>query len=55
MIISKYKHIFAKGYKPNWSEEVSVVSKIKNTVPWTDIINDLNDEEINGTFYEKEL
>ena len=31
--ISKYKNIFAKGYAPNWSEEVFVVSKIKNTVP----------------------
>ena len=29
--ISKYKNIFAKGYAPNWSEEVFVVSKIKNT------------------------
>ena len=54
-VISKYKNIFAKGYTPNWSEEVFVVSKIKNTVPWTYIINDLNGEEINGTFYEKEL
>ena len=33
--ISKYKIIFAKGYIPNWSEEVFVVSKIKNTVSWT--------------------
>ena len=33
--ISKYKNIFAKRYTPNWSEEVFVVSKIKNTVPWT--------------------
>ena len=33
--ISKYKNIFAKEYTPNWSEEVFVVSKIKNTVPWT--------------------
>ena len=53
--ISKYKNIFAKGYTPNWSEEVFVVSKIKNTVPWTYAINDLNGEEIVGTFYEKEL
>ena len=44
--ISKYKNIFAKGYTPNWSEEVFVISKIKNTVPWTYIINDLNGEEI---------
>ena len=53
--ISKYKNIFAKGYTPNWSEEVFVVSKVKNTVPWTYVINDLNGEEIIGTFYEKEL
>ena len=53
--ISKYKNIFAKGYTPNWSEEVFVVSKIKNTVPWTYVINDLNGEEIIETFYEKEL
>ena len=52
--ISKYKNIFSKGYAPNWSE-VFVISKIKNTVPWTYIINYLNDEEIFGTFYEKEL
>ena len=53
--ISKYKNIFAKGYAPNWSEEVFVISKIKNTVPWTYVISDLNSEEIVGTFYEKEL
>ena len=53
--ISKYKDIFAKGYMPNWSEEVFVIKKVKNTVPWTYVINDLNREEIIGTFYEKEL
>ena len=53
--ISKYKNIFAKGYTPNWSEEVFVIKKVKNTVPWTYVINDLNDEEITGTFYEREL
>ena len=53
--ISKYKNIFAKGYTPNWSEEVFVIKKVKNTVPWTYIINDLNGEEITGTFYEKEM
>ena len=53
--ISKYKNIFAKGYTPNWSEEVFGVSKIKNPVSWTYVINDLNGEEIIGTFSEKEL
>ena len=53
--ISKYKNIFAKGYMPNWSAEVFVISKIKNTVPCTYIINDLNGQEIIGTLYEKEL
>ena len=53
--ISKQKNIFAKGYPPNWSEEVFVISKIKNTVPWTYVVSDLNGEEITGSFYEKEL
>ena len=53
--ISKCKKHFAKGYTPNWSEEIFVMKEIKNTVPWTYVINDLNDEEIIGTFYEKEL
>ena len=53
--ISKYKNIFAKGYMPNWSEEVFISSKIKNTVPWTYVINDLKGEKIIETFYEKEL
>ena len=53
--ISKFKNIFAKGYTPNWSEEVFVIKKIKNTVPWTYVIDDLNGEEITGTFYEKKL
>ena len=52
---SKYKNIFAKGYASNWSGEVFVGSKIKNTVPWFYVINDLSGEEITGSFYEKEL
>ena len=53
--ILKYKNIFAKGYAPNWWEEVFVVSKIKNTVLWTYVVSDLNGEEVTGSFYEKEL
>ena len=53
--ISKYKNIFAKGYTLNWSEEVFPIKKVKNIVPWTYVINDLNGEETMGIFYEKEL
>ena len=53
--ISKYKNVFAEGYVHNWSEEVFVVNKTKNTVPWTYEINDLNGEKIVRSFYEKEL
>ena len=53
--ISKYKNIFAKGYIPNWSEQVYVIKEIENTVSRTYVINDLNGEEIIGTFYKKEL
>ena len=53
--ISKYKSIFATGYAPNWSEEFFVISKIKNTAPWSYVISDLNGKEITRSFYEKEL
>ena len=52
--ISKYKNIFSKGNVPNWSEKV-FITKVKNTVSWTSVINDLNVEGIVGRFYEKEL
>ena len=51
--ISKYKNVFAKGYVPNWSEEMFAIKKVKNTVPWTYIINDLNGEEIMEVFTKK--
>ena len=50
-----YKNFFANSYTPNWSEEVFVIKKVKNTVPWTYVINDLNGKEIVGTFYQNEL
>ena len=36
--ISKYKNILAKGYTPNWSEEVFMIEKVKYTVPWTHML-----------------
>ena len=53
--ISKYKNIFAKGYTPNWPEEVSVIKKFRNAVPWRYVIYYFNSEKITGTFYENEL
>ena len=55
---AEYNEDFAKRYTANWSEEIFeifVVGKIKNTVPWTYVINDLNSEEISGSFSQKEL
>ena len=53
--ISKIKNIFAKGYAPNWSSEIFIVDKVNDTVPYTYNLIDLNDEEIIGSFYDKEL
>ena len=53
--ISQYKNVFGKGYTQNWSEEVYTVSKIKDAVPWTYVISDLNDESITESVYKKEL
>ena len=53
--ISKLKNIFAKGYTPNWSREIFIINKINDTVPYTYNPKDLNDEEIIGSFYDREL
>ena len=53
--ISKFKNIFAEGYTPNWSTEIFIVDKINDTVPYTYNLKDLNDEEIIGSFYDREL
>ena len=53
--ISKFKNIFAKVYTPNWSREIFIINKINDTVPYTYNLKDLNDEEITGSFYDREL
>ena len=53
--IPEHTNIFAKDNVPNWSEEVFVIKKVKNTVPWTYAISDLNREEIVGMFYKKRI
>ena len=53
--ISKLKNIFAKGYNPNWSKEIFIVDKINDTVPYRYNLKDLNEEEIIGSFYAREL
>lgn len=53
--ISKKKGTFEKGYTPNWTEEVFTISAIQKTDPTTYKIKDLNEEPIEGSFYEPEL
>jgi len=54
--ISKYKRkVFDKGYTPNWTEEVFIIDKIRYTNPITYKLKDLNNEEIQGSFYETVL
>ena len=54
--ISKYKrNMFDKGYTPNWTEEVFIINNVQHTDPITYKLKDLNDEEIQGSFYEPEL
>ena len=53
--IPKYENIFAKRYVLNQSDDVFLIKKVKNTMPWTYIIENLNGEEIVGMFYKKEL
>ena len=51
----KFKNTFAKGYTPNWRKEIFIINKINDTVPYTYILEDLNDEEIIVSFYGREL
>ena len=53
--IYKFKNIFTKGYTTNWSKKIFIVDKVNDTVPYTYNLKDLNDEEIIGSFYDKEL
>ena len=53
--ISKLKNIFAKRYTPNWGREIFIVNKINDTVPYTYNLKDLNEKEIIGSFYDREL
>lgn len=53
--ISKNKGIFEKGYTPNWTREIFIVDKLLIQSPPTYIIKDLNDDIIEGRFYEQEL
>ena len=53
--ISKYRGIFDKSYKGNWSEELFVIYKTQPTIPITYRIKDLLGEDIKGSFYEQEL
>ena len=53
--ISKYKTLFAKGYWPNWTEEVFVITEVRPTVPVTYKLNDWQNEPVYGSFYEREL
>ena len=55
MKISKRKQAFEKGYLPEWSEEIFIISKKFPTTPVTYAIKDVTDEEIKGRFYEPEL
>ena len=51
--ISKFEVVFAKGYVPNWSEEAFVIKNVKNTVPWTYVIRDLNSKKFVERFTKK--
>lgn len=53
--ISKVKGKFEKGYQPNWTYEVFTVKQMKQTIPYTYILQDYDNEEIKGSFYEQEM
>ena len=53
--ISKARRIFKKGYLPQWTEEIFIISKIQHTNPITFILKDWGGDELEGSFYTEEL
>ena len=53
--IIKKKRTFEKSFTPSWSEELFIITKVKDTKPTTYEIEDLNEKPIQGSFYEQEL
>ena len=54
--LSKHKRkLFDKGFTPNWTEKLFLISKVLNTNPHTYEITDLRGDLISGTFYEQDL
>lgn len=53
--ISKYKHVFEKGYTPNWTTEIFKIKRLQQTTPITYLLIDLNGQDISGAFYAEEL
>lgn len=53
--ISKYKHVFEKGYTPNWTTEIFKIRSIQNTYPITFLLEDYQGNEIKGAFYKEEV
>jgi L-rhamnose mutarotase len=53
--IVKYKHVFQKGYLPNWTEEIFTIVDRHPTHPVTYGLADLTGEQIRGKFYEQEI
>ena len=53
--IGKYKHIFEKGYLPNYTEEVFEISQVVHRIPTVYRLKDYNGEPIEGVFYGYEL
>ena len=53
--ITKYMHIFSKGYTENWSREMFIIDFVLKTNPWTYKIKNLSRKKVIGSFYKKEL
>lgn len=53
--LSKYATVFRRGFLPNWSDEIFVITKVRRTVPTTYYVKDQNGQQIQGAFYKEEL
>jgi hypothetical protein len=53
--ISRHRHVFSKSYLPQWTTEVFKIYKVQHTIPQTYLLQDLENQKIQGAFYGYEI
>lgn len=53
--VSKKKFVFSRGFYPTWSEQIYIINAINKKYPITYTLSTLDNQQVEGTFYDEEL